>query len=250
MIAQIYQDGRRYDRLFGDVDQDLPFWIAQTSRYGHPVLELACGTGRVMLPLAKEGFQVTGVDSSSAMLDEARRKAAQANLSVEWVETDIRTFDLGRTFPLIILPANALCHLLHSRDFEACIASVRRHLAPQGRFIVDVFVPDAARLVDKPGERFPFAEYDDPDGRGKIVITESYVYAPDTQIKHVKTHSAIPGQEEEVEGAFTMRMYFPQELDALLKYNGLAIQHKYGDYDESPFGAESQKQIIVCTLSE
>jgi hypothetical protein len=96
----------------------------------------------------------------------------------------------------------------------------------------------------------PFSEYDDPDGKGRIVVTESYVYEADTQIRRVRTHTSIPGEDKEVEGRLDLRMYFPQELDALLKYNGFVIKGKYSSYDLRPFDAESEKQLIVCKLAQ
>ena len=222
MSDDLYVDGENYDRLFGGAGagDDLPFWIDQAKRYGDPVLELACGTGRVTIPLAQEGFRVTGIDRAEGMLREARRKSVERNADVEWVRADIRDFCLNKTFSLIILPANTLIHLLHLSDLEACLTSVRAHLAPEGRFIVDVFVPKAELLVNRPGERSTFAEYDDPDGGGEIVVTQSYVYEPGTQIKRVKTYHPVPGEDAEIEGELNVRMYFPQELDALFKYNG------------------------------
>lgn len=247
-IYHLYRDGRHYDQLFGQAEQDLPFWIVQAERYGGPILELACGTGRICIPLAKQGFEVAGMDHSAAMLNEARAKASAAGVSVEWIQSDMRDFDLGRGFSLILLPANALCHLLNLESFEGCMSAVQRHLQPDGRFIVDVFVPRMELLLDKPGERFPFAEYDDPDGRGKIVVTESYVYEPDSQIKKVTTFHSIPGEAVEMAGRLDMRMYFPQELDALLKYNGFEIVERFGNYDETPFDSSAEKQLIVCRV--
>jgi SAM-dependent methyltransferase len=249
-IADIYLDGRYYDQLFAHVSEDLPFWISQVNQYGDPVLELACGTGRITIALAQAGFDVTGIDNAEGMLREARRKSAEAGVEVEWVKADMRDFDLGRAFSLIILPANTLCHLLNLNDFEACLASVRKHLAPHGRFVIDVFVPQIELLINEPGKRSPFSEYDDPDGRGRIEVTESYVYEPDTQIKRITTYHSIPGEDTEIEGELNMRMYFPQELDALIKYNGFVLECKYGSYDQIAFGAESQKQLVVCRLVE
>ena len=133
-------------------------------------------------------------------------------------------------------------------DFEACLASVKKHLADNGKFIIDVFVPKMELLIDKPGERFPFSEYDDPDGQGRIVVTESYSYEPDTQIKRIRTFHSIPGQNQEIEGTLNMRMYFPQELDALIKYNGFVIEDKFGSYDQAGFDSKSEKQLIICSL--
>jgi len=182
----------------------------------------------------------------TGMLKEAKRKSAAAGVKIEWINADIRDFQLDKTFSLIYLPANALCHLLTFRDFEACLSAVRKSLVPNGRFIIDVFVPKSELLINKPGERSPFSEYEDPDGRGRIIVTESYEYEPDTQVKRIKTHHSIPGQEFEIEGELNMRMYFPQELDALIQYNGFIIEHKYGCEDQKVFDKESEKQLVVC----
>jgi ubiquinone/menaquinone biosynthesis C-methylase UbiE len=248
-VYYIYLDGKAYDNMYSGMSRDLPFWEAQAQACAGPILELGCGTGRVAIPLAKLGYAVTGIDLADAMLSEARRKAAEQQVDVEWVKADMRDFNLGRTFRLVIIPANALCHLLTLSDFEACLDSVKRHLSPDGRFVIDVFVPKMELLLDKPGERFPFAEYYDPDIDGTVVVTESYIYEPDTQIKRVTTHHAIPGQEAEYAGALNMRMYFPQELDALIKYNGFRIDAKYGSHERGPFTANSEKQLIVCAMT-
>jgi SAM-dependent methyltransferase len=245
----IYRDGKAYDNMFPGSEVDFPFWLALAHAYGGPILELGCGTGRVSIPLARQGYAVTGIDLAEAMLSEARRKAAEQQVDVEWVTADMQDFDLGETFSLVIIPANTLGHLLTLSDFEGCMRSVRRHLAPDGRFVIDYFVPKMALLLDKPGERSPFAEYFDPDANGQVVVTESYVYEPDTQIKRITTYHAIPGRDAESVGALDIRMYYPQELDALLRYNGFVIDAKYGSYEQGAFSSSSEKQLIVCAQS-
>lgn len=249
-IDDIYLDGRHYDQLFADGNGDLPFWKSQANQYGDRILELACGTGRVTVALAQAGFNVTGIDNSEGMLREARKKSGKAGVEIKLVKADIRNFDLDTKFSLVIFPANALCHLLDLVDFEACLAKVRKHLAPNGRFVIDVFVPKIELLINKRGERSPFSEYDDPDGRGRIVVTESYVYESDTQIKRIKTFHAIPGEDAEIEGELNMRMYFPQELDALIKYNGFVLEQKYGSFEQTAFDTASENQLVICRLAE
>src|SRR5262249_27718354 len=143
---------------------------------------------------------------------------------------------------------NTLCHLLTIADFEASMACVRRHLRPQGRFVVEVFVPDLRMLLQPPGERRLFSAYEDPDGRGRVVIWETSVYHPATQIKHNTLHYEWPDQVAEEVGSLPMRMYFPQELDALFRYNGFDIEAKYGGLDRRPFEASSSMQIFVLCL--
>ncbi|MEJ7809587.1 MAG: class I SAM-dependent methyltransferase [Gemmatimonadaceae bacterium] len=245
-VDGIYRDGRHYDRLFPGSDPDLPFWVERSTRSGGPVLELACGTGRVAIPIARAGLAVTGLDSSAAMLREARAKGERAGVSVEWVEGDMRAFDVGRRFALVILLGNALCHLLDLASFEGCMACVRRHLAPGGRFIIDVFVPDVGLLVHGRDQRAAFSEYESPDGGGAVIVTSTNVYEPHTQVNRITTYHQLPGREAEETGSLDMRMYFPRELDALLGYNGFAIEEKLASYDGTPFGAGATKQLIVC----
>jgi SAM-dependent methyltransferase len=241
--AQIYQRGDHYDLLFGGAMQ--PFWQEVADAYGGPILELGCGTGRIAIPLAQAGFAVTGLDAAPSMLAAARRKAAAAGVTVTWHEGDLRAFELEAHFALVLLPNNALCHLLTRQDFEAWAGCVRRHLAPVGRLVVEVFVPNPAFLLRGPDERYPFAEYDDPAGRGRITISESSHYDPASQVRHIRTHYRIPGQAEEEVGELPMRMYFPQELDALFEYNGFVIEHKYGGMDRRPFDAGAAMQLLI-----
>lgn len=243
----IYRDGRHYDRMFG-VGQEPHFWVELAREIGGPLLELACGTGAKAIPMARTGLAVTGLDSSEAMLTEARRKAREANVMVEWILGDMRSFALDRSFNLILLLANSICHLLTYQDLEACLACVRRHLAPDGRFVVRVFVPDVSLLTGDADERRSFASYADPDSGEPIVVTHTSRYDPATQIKHNRLYARVgEGAEQEV-GEMPMRMYFPQELDALFVYNGFAIEQKYGDPDRSPFDADSSVQIYILAL--
>ena len=244
-IDWLYLNGKRYDLQYAS-DYDTPFWIRQAKVYGDPVLELCCGTGRVAIPLAREGFQVAGIDISDPMLSEARRKSAREGVSVEWIKADVRGFDLGRTFGLVIFPANSLLHLLNLEDLEACLASVRRHLRPDGRFAIDVFVPDLDILRRDPEERFPFSEYAGLEGGADIIVNHSNVYDPATQINRITLFRALPKDAEEVIGEINLRIYYPQELDALLKYNGFVIDDKFGNYDGTPFSGSAPRQLIVC----
>jgi SAM-dependent methyltransferase len=243
----LYRDGRHYDLENAWFVEDIPFFLSMVQRYGQPVLELACGTGRITLPIAEAGYRVTGLDLSAGMLATARAKAAGRGLDVEWVQADCRTFDLGRQFALVLFPFNSIAHLHDLESIEACFARVRAHLAPHGRFVIDMFNPRLEYLTRQPGvARRPVAEYDDPDGGGPVIITEDNVYDRANQVNYIKWYFSIGGQEEVMVQDLNMRMFFPQELDALLKYNGLPVDAKYGDYDGSPFLSDSPKQLVVC----
>lgn len=248
--ADIYHDGRAYDAMFQNSD-DLDFWLDLARTHGDPLLELACGTGRVTLPLARTGFRVTGLDAAPAMLEVARACSAEAGLDITWVEADMRDFDLSMTFRVIYCPGNAFLHLLTRADIEACLAAVRRHLHPEGRFALDVFIPKPELLIDSGGRREAFAEYDDPYGRGHVTVTDSYTYEAHTQIKRITTYHALatPQGVEEHTGTLDLRMLFPQELDLMLEHNGFEVEGKYEDYAKTPVGPHSGKQLTVCRLA-
>jgi len=245
--GQLLLDGKHYDQMHQNANWDFSFWLGQARKYGDPVLELACGTGRVANTLAQEGFRVTGIDNSDAMLSEARRKSASQGMDVEWVQADVRNFELGTRFPLIIFPFRTIAVLLAAKDLEACFSSVKNHLEPDGRFIIDAFNPDLDTLRRSPEERDPFAEYPDPQGNGTIVVTRSNDYDAASQINRMKLFFKLPSQTDEVTEELNLRMYFPQELDALLEYNGFIVEDKLGDYEEAPFVASSGLQILVCS---
>lgn len=129
------------------------------------------------------------------------------------------------------------------RGFFAC---VKEHLTNEGRFVIDVFNPRLDILIRDPTKRYPVAEYPDPDGRGMVTITENNVYDAASQVNRIKWYYDINEGNGEFVVENNMRMLFPQELDALLHYNGFVIEAKYGNYGEMPFESTSPKQLIVC----
>lgn len=249
-IDQIYQDGRHYDLLFPHAQDTPHLWLELGDQFGDPILELACGTGRIAVPLAQRGHVVTGIDLSESMLVEAVRKAAMAHVNLNLQVANMYDFDLSEKYSLILLAANALCHLLDVAAFERCMACVRRHLRPNGRFVVEVFVPNLHFLTVDPSERSLFAEYDDPDGKGIVTVTQSAEYDAAAQIRYNHTFYKFPDRADEVAGELPMRMYFPAELDALFKYNGFTIEQKWGAFDRRPFDSTSSMQLFVLQALE
>ncbi len=243
----LYKDGRLYDLQSAQFTDDIPFYCRQIAKYGDPVLELACGTGRVMLPLADRGYRVTGLDVSEGMLRQAASKSLNKDLSVTFIRADCRQFVLKRKFNVILFPFNAIAHLHDRASIEACFSCVQEHLEADGRFIIDFFNPRLDILLRDQSRRYKVTEFPHPDGIGRVVITENNVYDDAAQINRIKWYYSLGNDDEETVEELNMRIFFPQELDSLLYYSGFAIEHKYGDYDESPFQPAAQKQLIVCS---
>jgi len=241
----IYGDGRFYDLESGSLSNDIPFYLKQIEVGGGPVLELGCGTGRITIPIAEAGYEVIGLDISKSMLEQALKKSAEKSIGIDWIEADCRDFNLKKKFGTIIFPFNGIAHIHDRESHEALYDMVKKHLKPDGRFIVQWFNPALEILLRGENQRTKCFEYDDPDGRGKVVVTEDNYYNRATQINHVKWYYRIGDQPEETR-RLNMRVLYPQEWDALLHYNGLDIVAKYGDFDESEFKSDSVHQLIVC----
>jgi SAM-dependent methyltransferase len=142
-----YRNARLYDLMFPAGPQ-VRFYVEEARRARGRVLELAGGTGRVLLPIAAEGLECVGLDLSPEMLAEARRKAKESGVEVRWLQGDMSDFELGERFDLIFVASNSLLHLHAMADLVSCFQAVRRHLAPSGRFVFDVFNPSVRLLAD------------------------------------------------------------------------------------------------------
>ena len=243
--SEIYGDAVLYDAEEKHTQNDLPFYLAAAKRARGPVLELACGTGRLTLALARAGIDVTGLDISAPMLALAREKAAKEGLKAALVRGDVRSFRLKNKFKLIFIPFNSMQHLADRGDLERFLASVRSHLAPGGRFMLDVFNPHPAYFVRDTEELLPVFCYKDPRGKEQILVEEQYSYDRAAQVSRIIWHYTR-GRRRFASRHLNMRCFFPQELDALLHYNGFKMLRKYGDFDLSRFAAASPKQIVIC----
>lgn len=249
-LPRIYSDPVHYDVLAQmTAPDDLPFYRQLVRQYGSPVLELGCGTGRVALALAREGAGVVGVDLSPAMLAAAQVRAQDEPLDVTWAWGDLRSFDLDTTFALALLTYNTLNHLYDLDDLRRCFATVRRHLDQDSRFVIDTFQPSLSFLGREPERPRPILRYRDPYTAREVRLFEENHYDPATQLNRVVWRYAVDGEEDARVEEFTMRLFFPRELDALLELNGFVIEHKYGDYDRRPFDSTSPKQLVVCRVA-
>lgn len=239
----IYFDGKHYD-AWTERDVDIPFYKEQVKKYGDPVLELGCGTGRITIPIADEGHGITGLDISKKQLEIGKKKAEENRSHIDWIEGDMRNFYLDKNFKLIFIPFNTIHHILTVEDMEKVLKNVRNHLKPDGRFIVEFFNPDLNILNRDPTEEHDVIEYEYPEGNGEVKITESTDYEKARQLMHLTWYYHL--EEQKKERGWTVRVWFPKEVDAIMKYNGFKIEHKFGDFDESPMTNNSAQQILVC----
>ena len=243
----MYFDGRHYDLFVESIDLNdwgVPFYIKQAEKYGDSILELACGTGRITIPIAEKGYSITGLDSSKPLIEHAKKKTKEKDLSIEWIQGDMTNFNLQKKFDLIILTGNAFMHLLTLKDLENCFANIIKHLNKNGRFIFETMTPCLEGLMADPSNIEPYTEYQDPDGLGNVVVRLQKSFDIASQIQtHFYRYKV---GTKEITKTAKFRITFPKELDAILQYNGFLIEQKHGSFSEDPFTSDSPQQIFVC----
>jgi len=248
--SEHYEDAALYDHEYKRRKDDVRWYQALAKKElkrGQAILELGCGSGRTLLPLARDGWRVTGVDASSTMLDRCRARLAKIpDADVQLVRADFRKLRLGRRFPLVICPFNAFMHLYTRDDIERFLAVVRAHLAPGGLFAFDVLNPDLAWLSRDPTRRWARTRFRHPR-TGKITYySTSLTYDAALQIAFMRIYYEPERGGRERMVRLTHRQFFPLELAALLHYNGFVVEAHEGGFDGGALVPESEEQVLRC----
>ena len=236
-----------YD-IMSDATEDIQFYIELASQVDGPILECACGTGRIAIPLARAGADVTGLDLSKEMLNVFRAKLRKENAAtrkrIRLLKGDMRNFSLGKKFGMAYIAFASFLHLLTVKDEEACLKSVLEHLRPNGIFIVDVFNPDLSRpqqlvrldKVRQHGEEtiLRFNEQEMDLENQMINATNIYDFvSPSGSVKRKVLR-------------YQLRYIFKDELTRLLERTGYSVEQVYGNFDKSPFQEKSRRIICVA----
>jgi SAM-dependent methyltransferase len=248
-----------YDAIYASRD-DAGFWQSVAAKSGGPILELGCGTGRVLVPLARAGFDVTGLDLSSAMLERCRAALAaeppDVRGRVKLVKADMTLFDLGRRFAAITCPFGGFQQLRTVEQQLACLERCREHLLPGGTLVLDLPNPDpapAAYAGDQAADGEATAELVDWTSGRRIrwwVTVTGYERAEQWNECEMTLEVIEPGgATRRITETISLRYIFRYELEHLLVRAGFRVVALYGDYDGSPFGDESPAMIAVAELA-
>lgn len=247
-VGNLIYDADIYDGMNIHID-DLQFykrWLPQNK--DAKILELCCGTGRLTIPIAKEGYNISGVDYTSSMLEQAKTKASEAKLEVEFIEADIRALDLQRKYDLIFIPFNSIHHLYHNEDLFKAFNVVKNHLKDEGLFLLDCFNPNIQYIAEGEKVLKEIARYTTDDER-EVLIKQTMRYERKAQINRIEWHYFINGEFDSSQN-LDMRLFFPQELDSYMEWAGFNIIHKFGSFEEEAFNDDSEKQIYVLVFNQ
>jgi SAM-dependent methyltransferase len=256
-------DAELYDIVYADYLDDIAFYVEEALNAGGPCLELGCGTGRILLPVARSGATVTGLDVSKPMLARCGRKvnALPDDLrpQVTVGEGDMRTFKLDTQFALIYIPFRAFLHLMQVNDQIAALDNIHRHLRPGGRLVLNFFDPSLEYIVAHSG----------PIGGALHTTGESFVHprSGNLLIEWVTIHYSQHLQrleqyyvydEVDPRGRVVGRLYrnlemryiFRWEFEHLLARCGFDLVALYGSFDRQPFLQSGQELIWVAEKRE
>ena len=231
---------------------DVPFWLSLAERAGGPVLELACGAGRVLLPFAKAGYECTGLDLSPHMLRAFRRKldAEPQDVSkrVHLVEHSMVEFELRQVFGVIFIANRSFQALLTRRDHRSCLESCARHLKPNGLLGIDVFNPRLDYLIAPGGMDHELDKLTVPDGTPITVASHTDYSLLEQNLRSTWRHefTDADGRPQRRDYVIDLHYFFRFEMEWMLEACGFEIEALYGDFERSPFTADSPEIIVVA----
>ena len=255
-----YRDAALYDYEYRRRRADVTFYrrIARERLADDgeaSVLELGAGTGRVTLPLARDGHHVVALDQSPEMLARLRARVAAERAAVRprvtVVEGDLRSFRVRRRFPLVIAAFNVLEHLYTRGEVDACLRQVVAHLAPGGVFVFDVQLPDLMWLGRDPTKRWAKTRFTDPTTGRAMFYSTNHDYDPVAQIALIRLYyDPVDGVGPGHVIKLSQRKFFPAELEALVAHAGMRVVARYGDFAFQPLDGSAESQVLVCEAKE
>lgn len=226
-------------------DADVEFYVGLARESGGRVLEMGCGTGRILLPTARAGVRIHGVDLSARMLEQLEKKITpELRERISYSQGDIRTVEAGGGYALVTAPFRVVQFLLSREDQRAWLRNVRRHLAPGGALCFDVFQPNYAYLA---GPREPFVEVDRVEAGRRVQRVTRTTLHNEWQRMEVEFRWVVDGREE-ASRTMTLRWFTRGELENLLELEGFEIRDYWGSFRREAFGEGSAEQVIRATV--
>ncbi len=246
MGTDIYTEPALYDAVNWWKNNDVEFMTGLADDINGSVLELAAGTGRLAIEIMNKGHVYLGVDSSPEYVKYANQKIESNGYDGKVILGDMRDFSLQKKFDFIFIGFNSFFHLLTNDDASKCINQVYKHLSDEGKFVIDLFVPDPSFLYKDENKLYHVTNFTWPEDGSKGMVKERNHYNDESQINHIWWYFYKESRDEPSLFEFDMHMIYPDTMDRLLTEAGFIIQQKYGNHDKTPMNEESDYQIYVC----
>lgn len=255
-----YEDAALYDYEYAERTDDVRWYrsLARRRIAERKILELGVGTGRIACPLAREGFEIIGLDRMPAMLEALRGRIAKRPYRerIDLIEGDMREIPLpDASVGMVLAPFNGLMHLYGWEELLRCFKEAHRVLADGGIFAFDVQLPDLEWLTWDPDERHAVTRFVHPKTQERLVYSTNHTYDPQTQICHIRIYydvapprgrKFVPPEEPLRLVHLAHRQIFPEELRMLVATAGFELESLTGDFRGLPLRETMESQVAVC----
>jgi SAM-dependent methyltransferase len=254
---RFYEDERvaaRYDEEYNGLDGDIEFYASlarESAAQGLPVLELACGTGRVSIPIAREGIRVAGLDQSEAMLALARHKSEGIE-NVRWVQADMADFQIDERFGLVFIPYRSFLHLTTVAEQKSCLRCIHDHLVEGGRLALNFWNPDLIRMglgLAEGGASPKLMGEGEGSSTSRIRWSIASYRRSEQQLDDLRLDEELSDGGAVVSRVYRrvkLRYVFRYEMEHLLALSGFEVEALYGWFDRRPFEDGSAEMVWVA----
>jgi SAM-dependent methyltransferase len=246
--ATPFDDGALYDLIVGNADFDLGFYLGLAKAAGGPVLEVACGTGRILLPCLQAGVDIEGLDLFPGMLARLREKASALGFNPHLHQGNMAGFQLPRRYTLILIPFNAFVHNLTTEDQLACLRACREHLLPGGMLVFDTAFPGVNWIGAPSGTRVLEAEMSHPDTGLPIRCWDTRTFDRVQQLQYSFNEIEMLDGAGKVTATHcsrtTMRWTYKAEMELLLRAAGFARWRLLGAFEGRALQHETDAMIV------
>jgi SAM-dependent methyltransferase len=249
-LPSVFDDGDAYDLLFKDIPYGLDFYVALARDANGPVLDIACGTGRILLPCLEAGVDVDGLDLFEPMLATLRAKAAALGLSPRLYQADMSDFALARRYALVMIPFNAFIHNMTQEAQISCLERCREHLLPGGQFVFDTFFPSLEIVGAPQNTRVLEGEFPHPHTGAPMRLYDTRTFDRVTQTQHSLNEVELLSADGVVEtlhrSQVDSRYIYKHEMELLLRVADFPRWEIYGDFDRRPLTRETDAMIVFA----
>jgi SAM-dependent methyltransferase len=249
-LPSTFDDGDAYDLVLNDLPYGLDFYVALAREAQGPVLDVTCGTGRILLPCLEAGIDVEGLDFYEGMLATLRAKAAAKGLSPRLHRADMSNFCLQRRFALVMIPFNAFIHNMTQAAQISCLECCREHLLPGGQLVFDTFFPSLEIVGAPQNTRVLEGEMPHPTTGLPMRMYDTRSFDRVAQTQHSVNEIeilAVDGSVETVHRSeISARYIYKHEMALLLRVAGFARWEIYGDFDRRPLTRENDAMVVAA----
>jgi SAM-dependent methyltransferase len=249
-LPSTFEDGETFDLVVRGIDYGLEFYVGLAREADGPVLEVACGTGRILLPCLQAGVDIEGLDLFEPLLRTLRAKAAALGLSPRLHHADMGDFSLSRRFRLVMIPFNAFIHNMTQEAQFRCLTLCREHLVPGGMLAFDTYFPSVEYLSTPVNTRVLEGEIPHPETGLPMRMYDTRSIDRVAQVQHSVNELELLAADGSVAAVYrsqvSLRYLFKHELELLLRLAGFARWEIHGDFDRRPLTRDTDAMIVTA----